>query len=320
MGVRSLFSDLDWHMKYNIACAYAIALNSPCGADARDALAGRAIEYLEKAVLTSRRCFAILEPEWVVEEDPDLKALREGRSGRFVEFIRSCYPGVDSPNGEYGLVLSVEQLRKYDYRLLEETARVMRRMWRRRGDADSVDIDVATAWLSVESQIWEEIHEIADVEHERRWRDRVKLIRCLEDNFYPSSIGLSNFPPQLFGISHDDHVENLSSAQVDRRLKDLKDYMEADRDVDSYVSLDGSFSNKPPDTPYFNSQQGGRILRDAAASGSVRLDADRTRRLATRYGAAWQRLSDWLALEDGQQRFSEAIGDVANVNQSLVEP
>ncbi|MDX2681796.1 hypothetical protein [Streptomyces soliscabiei] len=64
------------------------------------------------------------------------------------------------------------------------------------------------------------------------------------------------------------------------------------------------------DTPYSNSEEGQRALRDAVADGLTWLSAKTVRKLSVRYAATWQRLGDWLELRGTQKPFRQAVGSV----------
>ncbi|MBT2525116.1 tetratricopeptide repeat protein [Streptomyces sp. ISL-99] len=291
----------DWLPHYNAACIYAIAMNAPSRAEnCKEELAERAIAHLEKAVLTPKWSFAVVERTWMVKEDPDLIPLRDNRP-LFDSFVRTAYPSVEGSVRTDSANDFEEQPLRYDYRLLEETAKVMQQVWRQRS-GESVDIHVAIEWLQVERDIWESIYQIVDPDRRGEWRDRVDLIHRIQVNCRPVSYSTPGFPPPMLPNDTVYADRDLTISQIDGRLKAL------DSDVRSSTSLS-------LDTPYPNSLEGQRILRNAAVDGVARLDLMAVRRLSTGYAAAWQTLGDWLASEASERLFRQALGKVPQLTR-----
>ncbi|MFI0711035.1 tetratricopeptide repeat protein [Streptomyces inhibens] len=301
----------DWLTNYNMACAYAVAMHAKSkDADLQRELAERAVEHLEKAVLTAGESFAVVERAWLVEEDPDLAPLREKETRAnelFDDFVRTAYPRAEAleqypPNGQ-----SDDQLREYDYRLLEEIAKVMQQVWNERSEKADVDIQCATEWLRVERKIWRFIREISDSANKRRWQGRVSLIRYIQANCQPTSSSSPGFPPSL--VPDEDASPNgrRDPEKIDRTLAVLT------RDMGRTHAP--ARWRVPRATPYSNSQKGQGILREAAADGVARLDAETVRALSTGYAAAWQTLDDWLEGEVKHSPFRQAARHVPRLTR-----
>ncbi|MFH9065159.1 tetratricopeptide repeat protein [Streptomyces coeruleorubidus] len=300
----------NWLHEYNAACAYVIAMNAPSADDKfYDELANRAIEHLEKAVLAPRRIFATVERAWMAEEDPDLEPLRQ-YGAYFNNFIETVYPNAEG--FEQGSIhdMPTEQLRGYDYRLLEETARVMQSVWRQRSEG-VVDIHSAIEWLRVECEIWESIHEIADADRMWKWQDRVDLISRIQAHCRPFSYSSPNFPPPML-LNGEIPRNGLTLPLIQERLRALE------LDVAPDVTPDASHINDILDTPHSNSQESQWVLRAAAADGVARLEMWSVRKLCTGYAAAWQTLGDWLAEKVSEQPFRLALGKVPQFTRRAI--
>ncbi|MEU8848194.1 hypothetical protein AB0C70_18610 [Streptomyces sp. NPDC048564] len=182
-------------------------------------------------------------------------------------------------------------MRDYDYRLLEETAKVMQDVWLRRSKGGGFDIHEATEWLRVERGIWERIHEVAAADHIFSWRDRVELIRSVQVNSHPTVCATAGFPPSV--LADEDAPDGRPpSEEIDKLLERLKKDTELDCALDSRSLLwQGALSRASADREAF--------------------DASTFRELSSGYVAAWQRLHDWLAREpkdqDGEEHFVTAM-------------
>lgn len=75
-----------WHEHYNVACVLAILLDGGHPRAQADHLAGAAVTELEKAVARGYGGTVSAESDWILNEDPDLDALR--RRTEFEEFER----------------------------------------------------------------------------------------------------------------------------------------------------------------------------------------------------------------------------------------
>ncbi|MGW1376583.1 tetratricopeptide repeat protein [Streptomyces sp. NPDC002446] len=285
----------DWLTRYNMACVYAVALYATRRDHVRrQDLARLAVEQLESAVLSTRGSFAVVERSWMAEEDPDLALLRE--EDLFKNFVRTVYPSAEAFQQTSPGMRSDEQLREYDYRLLKEIAKVMQEVWNRRSASYQVDIQCATEWLRIERKIWKSIREISDEANLRKWQQRVSLIRFIQTNCQQASTSSPGFPPPLVpdeAISPNGLPE---AKEVHRALSELKHDMQAE-DAHSL------------------SDEGQRVLREAAADGVTRLNARTVRALSTGYAAAWQTLDDWLEQEVGHQPFRQALEDVPELTR-----
>ncbi|SEE68088.1 hypothetical protein SAMN05428938_8058 [Streptomyces sp. KS_5] len=281
----------DWLTLYNSACVYALAMKTEAASDdLKKELARRAVKTLEKAVLVSKGRFASVEQAWLVNEDPDLESLQANRL--FQDFVQTAYPSPEV--SEKSAPSSAEQMRDYDYRLLEETAKVMQEVWLRRSKEAGLNIHEATEWLRVERGIWERIHEVAAADHIFSWRDRVELIRSVQVNSNPTVRAIAGFPPSV--LADEDAPDGRpSSEEIDKLLERLKT---------------GTESDCAPDSRSLLWQQ---ALSQASADREA-FDANIFRELSFGYVAAWQRLHDWLAREpkdqDGEQPFLNAVRNI----------
>ncbi|MFC9503887.1 hypothetical protein [Streptomyces sp. NPDC057002] len=290
----SVWRRRDWLTLYNSACVYAVAMMKETDdKDRREEFARRAVTTLEKAVLVSKGRFASVEQAWLVNEDPDLAELQDDLL--FERFRDTAYP---SPEVSKKPVPSnIEQMRAYDYRLLEETAKVMQEVWLRRSEEDGFDIHEATEWLRVERDIWKRIHEVAAADHIWRWRYRVDLIRSVQGNSYQVLCGTPGFPPSVLADGAPDGRPTFK--KIDERLKKVMKDTEGSR------------------APHSRSLQWQQFLSQATATREDSLSSTTFHDLASGYAATWQTLRDWLAGEpknqDGERSFLNAV-------QSFPEP
>ncbi|MFI0155602.1 tetratricopeptide repeat protein [Streptomyces lydicus] len=297
-----LGSRRDWHTHYNSACVYAVAMRAEdCDALSQQELAERIIAHLEQSVQATRGSFATVERSWMVEEDPDLAALRKKGTAPntlFNNFVRTAYPSAEAFKQSGPSSRTDKQLREYDYRLLEEVARVMQQVWNRRSETADVDIQQATEWLRTERKIWDSLHGISADESTRRWQDRVTLIRFIQANCQPMSSVSPGFPPPLVP---DEASPNglLEPGKIEQTLAALHHDMQKAR-------------------AFAMSDAGQRLLRERAADGVTRLDTKTVHRLSTGYAAAWQTLDDWLEGEAAHTAFRHALRDVPRLTRRRV--
>ncbi|REK88341.1 hypothetical protein DY245_21690 [Streptomyces inhibens] len=290
----------DWLTNYNVACAYAVAVQADWDDVHRQRdLARHAVEHLEKAVLTTRKNFTMVERAWLVEEDPDLTPLRDKKTPGnelFNDFARTAYPRAETfeenPPGRQ----PDEQLREYDYRLLEETAKVMQQVWNRRSETADIDIQRAAEWLRTESKIWMFIRQISGKENKYRWQDRVSLIHYIQADCRSASCSAPGFPPPLVLDETTSTNARPGPTKVENALATLN------RDIATAHA-------------YSTSDQGQKLLRERAADGVARLDAPTIRQLSMGYAAAWQTLDDWLEREVDHRQFRKALGRVPQLTR-----
>ncbi|MET7615905.1 tetratricopeptide repeat protein [Streptomyces sp. NPDC005408] len=305
----------DWLTLYNSACVYAVAMkiaehlktdlakrpgDTQKKQDATERLktdlAKCAVETLEEAVLVSKGRFASVEQAWLVNEDPDLKSLQD--DDLFRSFVQTAYPSAEV--SDKSAPSNIEQMRDYDYRLLEETAKVMQEVWLRRSNEAGVDTREATEWLRVERDIWKRIHEVAAGDHTGRWRHRVELIRYVQANSHPTVCATAGFPPSVL-VDDDAPDGRPSSEDIDELLKSVKKDTEGVRAPDS------------------RSLQWQQILSQASANRVASLNATTFHELSSGFAATWQTLRDWLAGEpkdqNGEQSFLKAVKRVPKPNR-----
>ncbi|HET6358168.1 tetratricopeptide repeat protein [Streptomyces sp.] len=302
----------DWLTLYNSACVYAVAMKiavhlktelAECEGDTQEKqeaaehlktdLAKCAVDTLEKAVLVSKGKFASVEQAWLVHEDPDLKSLQH--DDHFHTFVQTAYPSAEVY--DKSAPSSSEQMRDYDYRLLEETAKVMQEVWRRRSNEADVDIHEATEWLRVERDIWERIHDVAGSDHTGKWRHRVELIRHVQANSQRTVCATAGFPPSV--LVDEDAPNGRPGSQ---QINDLLEKLEKDLEKDTEEGW----------APHSSSQHWQQTLSQASAADSLpSLRAAAVRDLSYGYAAAWQTLRDWLAGDpkdqDGEKPFLDAV-------------
>lgn len=282
-GKIPLWLRRDWLTHYNSACVHAIAMKATDDKETRDQHAKHAVEELEKAVLVPSGGFVAVERTWMVDEDPDLEKLRG--HPLFVSFACTAFPGPEVSDLHKSGNWLEEQMRDYDYRLLEATAKIMQNVWNLRSKEPRVDLLMAIEWLHSEGEIWRCIHEIADEKRVCRWADRVELIRSIQVNGYPIASTTAEFPPRIIpGGGTSDGRPRI------QRLKALEEDLEREKE--------------------WERQRGQEILREAAADGVPYLKRRAVWKLCSRYSAAWQTLGEWLARDRDQKFFCDALENV----------
>ncbi|MEJ8671707.1 tetratricopeptide repeat protein [Streptomyces sp. MS1.AVA.1] len=279
----------DWLTHYNSACVYAIAMKAPNHIGDCERHAKHAIEELESAVLVPSGDFATVERIWMVDEDPDLEALRI--QPLFRSFVCTTFPEPEVPALPTSNNWLEEQMRDYDYRLLEATAKVMQNVWNLRIKESMVDIRTAIEWLRFEGEIWRCIHEVADEKRLWRWAGRVELIDSVQIDGYLAVSTTTEFPPQIIPGG----AAPVGRPCISARLRALTEDLERKRERD--------------DTPY-TVKRGQYVLRDAAASGVTVLKRRTVRKLCSGYCATWQTLGEWLARDRGERLSCEALEKV----------
>ncbi|MEU9091803.1 tetratricopeptide repeat protein [Streptomyces sp. NPDC048428] len=281
----------DWLTRYNSACVHAVALKINEGSEARTKEhTQQAVEELEWAILVPRGDSATVERTWMVHEDPDLALLRE--AALFERFVLTAYPGQELPTHPPPNSWSEAQMREYDYRLLEEAAKVMEKVWIARGEEPSFDIRDATEWLRAESDIWNGMRKVTDSRRLGHWEYRVELIRSVRagsQSTVPDTLG---FPPSMFadGTARSDREEITS--RLRRLQSDLK------RDV------------RGKKAHYANIQEGQDLFSRATAGGVAWLDPRTVHSLCTAYSAVWQTLAEWLEQDRDESHFVDALDRV----------
>jgi hypothetical protein len=257
------------------------------GDGGREGHAEHAVEELEKAVLVPRGGFVTVERTWMVDEDPDLELLRGQLL--FRSFVCTAFPGPevsDMPTPDNWLE---EQMRDYDYRLLEGTAKVMQRAWNLRSEESAVDIRIVIEWLRSEYEVWRCVHDVADEERLWRWIDRVELVRSVQVHCSSVASSTPEFPPRIIPGEFVSDGRPRTNARLEVLKYDLEDEEEWER------------------TPYLIIQKSQDILREAAADGVTYLKSRTVRKLCSGYSAAWQTLGEWLARDRGEKPFCDAL-------------
>ncbi|HEX5925648.1 MAG TPA: hypothetical protein VFY45_17575 [Baekduia sp.] len=167
-----------WHEYYNAACAYALPLFDQSLRDVKTlaGLAGRAVDQLEQATARADSDYIASRRDWVLSEDPDLKALR-GRH-QFEQFQFLYLPSDRPVRCRPRNVQHLESSR-YVRDLLMATAGRWLQAWRAHGKqaAAAPDTAVVRAWFDDERRAWDGLREVAL--NCRHPRTRFELIDAL---------------------------------------------------------------------------------------------------------------------------------------------
>jgi hypothetical protein len=168
-----------WHEHYNAACAYALPLldESLTNVQAIDRLAERAVDQLKRATARAHSGYVASRRDWVLSEDPDLKALR-GRH-EFEEF-QFLYLPSDRP--VQCRPRNVQQLEssRYVRDLMAANAERWLQAWRAHGKhvaAAASDTATLQKWFDDERSAWNGVRDVAL--SFRHPRTRFELIEAL---------------------------------------------------------------------------------------------------------------------------------------------
>ncbi|MFD3658248.1 tetratricopeptide repeat protein [Streptomyces sp. NPDC058620] len=281
----------DWLTRYTSACVHAVAMKINRGSEAQmKEHTQRAVEELECAILIPRGDSATVERTWMVHEDPDLALLR--KAALFESFVLTAYPGQELPEHPPPNSWSEAQMRDYDYRLLEEAAKVMEQVWILRGEEPSFDIRDATEWLRAESDIWNGMRKVTDSRRLGHWEYRVELIRSVRAGSQPTLPATLGFPPSMLP----DGTVRSDRQKITRRLRRLQSDLR--RDVIG------------ENAHYTNIQEGQDVFSRATADGVTWLDPSTVHSLCTAYSAVWQTLAEWLEQDRAESHFVDALDRV----------
>jgi hypothetical protein len=151
-----------WHEHYNAACAYALPLldESLTRIQASDTLAAHAVDQLKRATACAHSAYVASRRDWVLSEDPDLKALR-GRH-EFEEFQFLYLPSDQPVRCRPRNVQQLESSR-YVRDLMAANAERWLQTWRAHARQVSAAPDTATLydWFDDERRAWDGVREVA---------------------------------------------------------------------------------------------------------------------------------------------------------------
>lgn len=167
-----------WHEHYNAASAYALCLldRSPRHDKDVDALAKSAVDQLKRATERADSAYIASRRDWVLSEDPDLKALR-GRHE--FEVFQILYLPSDRPVPSRPRNVQQLESSRYVRDLLAATAERWLQAWRAHGRQVAAAPDTAALreWFDDERRAWHDVHEVAL--NFRHPRTRFELIDAL---------------------------------------------------------------------------------------------------------------------------------------------
>jgi hypothetical protein len=158
-----------WDAQYNIACLYAIGLNSDRGADDN---ARKAVAQLKRAVARVDSGFVAGRASWLLREDPDLTALRSTPAFREFESQFFLYDRREQASPDDRHMAAVDA---HTRNLQAQFAARREQLWHDRaaGKADT-PLHQVCAWWKTECESWSQISRLA-VDY-RHWPMRWEVI------------------------------------------------------------------------------------------------------------------------------------------------
>ena len=165
-----------WSERYNAACLYASPLllpGEPIDGAAESEFVKRAVKELEDAMSCATSWYVASRRDWVLSEDPALRALRD--TSEFKHFETIYLPSASLTPERPPDVHRWEQSR-YSHDLLAETAMRWEREWHRRRDElpHTLDPHALLDWCADDAEAWKLVRSVAG--EYRHWRVRFDLI------------------------------------------------------------------------------------------------------------------------------------------------
>ncbi len=170
-----------WHEHYNVACVLSTLLESRSGgagdADVARRIARAAVTELEKAVARGYSTAMSAESDWILNEDPDLDALR--RTSAFEEFERIHLGLAEGrPSRGFGPV-DWQQQTTLNY-LLHNFAMANYRAWDERAKGElPIDGSLVASWCATEREDWGLVWDL--VRDYDDWRTRLAVSRHMRE-------------------------------------------------------------------------------------------------------------------------------------------
>jgi TPR repeat len=215
-----------WPERYNAACLYAwplLVTDEPTWGKR----VTEAVKQLEAAMSSATSWYVASRRDWVLSEDPDLRALRQTEAFKHFEtiYLPSATQTPERPEN----VQRWEQSR-YTHELLAATAQRWERVWHQRRDEPrhSSDPHVVLGWCADEAKAWQLARTIA--REYRHWRARYELIEEMAQwsaryGFARLEVGTPRFESRPPTIEVDDI--NREIRHNERRLRHLGEEFES---------------------------------------------------------------------------------------------
>ena len=275
LGELNTFSE-----HYNAACAWAVLLTGLPEAeieDKREAIT-RAIRELELACSRADSAFIANQRDWILNEDPELAALRiepEFKSFEARYFARQR-PTPQRPREEQALAAS-----HYTRDLLANFAKLQERIWHARGDAAaSTDVHQMLDWWHQEYAAWRTVEDLS--KNYRDWHYRLHLLErihdlCPGETEKLGDVRFERYEEHPLEETENESVDDAADHELDHvgeRIDDLLDllrnWLKASQISSQHETLTGL---------------------DAAG---CRFSSVATTEICTREAAVWERLHEWL--------------------------
>jgi hypothetical protein len=333
-----------WQQHYTAACLFAIPMArwfdiqeaarasgsraggpSPAGEPPAEAkkLARRAVDRLERAAARSSSEFVATRGDWVVEEDLELRGLRD--LPEFKAFVAQYFPGRYDAAGDHAAAgvepaeppalgaaagsdrRSPARVAQTDYArsLLTGVAAQWHEVWHQRaGRGTSVDPRTLKRWWSEEKEIWTLFAGVAKACLD--WESRLRLLQraneLLEGN------GIAPVVARYGSDAGDTRVAQTSAhAPPAANGARLTPTVELLADIEAYVLQ----RLRPPAEAQFEHRLG--LLRRVDAEALYLVTRGQHRRICLLQAAVWQTLGEWLsgALPDGQLASKSVLDSLA---------
>ena len=309
-----------WHEHYNAACLYAIALtnNHDCQSKAVDVavhrdLVRRAINRLERAITLRESKFLDSWRDWVVSEDPDLRALRTEPA--FAAFETMYFPK------RVPLRAPAQRLREEPYRLVEsrytrDLLDTLAQRWHdkwhaRAAKGITLDRHALLGWCSEELEVWSLVGEVAVDGYD--WRIRQRLLERANEILALDAPILVRFCRYEDVSRKLDHAANDGGRADLRQSPDAAARAERKLAEESLVKLAGVLRGTGS-----AATQRGRAHFERWSAAMRKYDAHQDTAMPPRWAAdlciqhaaVWQRMSDLMRAADLTQ-VTDAYADFA---------
>jgi tetratricopeptide (TPR) repeat protein len=267
-----------WHENYNAACAFALSLDASDDDAGSSPRVERAIRRLERALATREDRFVVNWRDWVLREDPDLERLRPTEAFRA---LTATYFPRKGPPATPSAGLSQDQWHRfaesrYTRDLLVALADRLHDTWHARVK-ETGDVHAWLDWSEEERETWRLVLDLAERPYD--WRFRQQLLEYA--NAHPPGVA----PVEVAFAGYDDPLlepEKLSNEMIDG-LQAVADYRIKKLQGHSGLSSDQA---PLPWLPARSAMHGREVKRRA------------NRELCEHHATVWQRLAEWLTVED----------------------
>lgn len=327
-----------WQQHYTAACLYAIPLANwydkmPAArreATAKgnlppnekppraDELVRKAVDRLERAAARADNDFVATRSDWVVEEDPELRGLRE--FPEFKAFVAQYFPGREHATAESAdpVVAAATHRRSparvaqtgYARNLLKGVALQWHELWHQRAERkEAPDVHTLKKWWSEEKEIWTLFGEVA--RNWLEWETRLNLLNKANE-----LLTLNAIPP-VVACYGPDHASNAPAAQAPAHGPPAANGARPTPAVDPLSEIEEYVLQKLKPRAEQHFDQRIDLLRRVDAESLRLTTRAQHRRICRLQAGAWQTLGDWLSggQADGQLASKYVLDRLSDATQ-----